>query len=53
MTFSRSAFLVILAFLFAVLAALTGGGIITSSDLQWQWLIPASLASYYLSLLVP
>jgi hypothetical protein len=46
-----SKFLVILGLLFAVLAALLAGGVITGSNLGW--LLPAAVACFLLSLLVP
>lgn len=46
-----SKFLVILALLFAVLDALLLGGVISGSNLSW--LLPAALACFFLSLLVP
>lgn len=51
--FTRSSVLVMLAFVFGLLATLVGGKIITSDTLAWQWLLPASLTSYYLSKIIP
>lgn len=41
--------LILLAFVFALLATLLAGGIITGS---LPWLIPAALATYFFALLV-
>ena len=46
-----SKFLVILALIFAVLDTLLLGSVISGSNLGW--LLPAALASFFLSLLVP
>jgi hypothetical protein len=46
-----SKFLVILALIFTVIDALLLGGVITGSNLTW--LLPAALACFFLSLLVP
>lgn len=46
-----SKFMVIMALIFAVISALLLGGVLTGSNLTW--LLPAALACFFLSLLVP
>jgi hypothetical protein len=50
-TWPVSRLLIILAFIFFVLAALLAGGVITGSGLAW--LLPAGLAALALAYLVP
>lgn len=55
MVFTRTSVFTLIAFILALLASLVSGGLITSSDLSFGWLLSGAAASYFLGqiILVP